>query len=318
MTKTNNGSVALIHQPEIAKETMTMFTSIVNNKGKDDKLIYKYPVYSMKILYNYIWNDTLDDDSRNKCFYTIHFLLYNILTSLWGVTSTSIYQEITNHTSINNLLQSLYRFMIDANELYTMHAIMARNDDPTFNLKILEKVRGLTLIASNGCWLEEYCEYVKNYANYKNRPGTGYAVKIKYKVENQLMPLMLNLYLCNKYFMDLGMLNLVISDCNSDTDLLIKKYNLNMSVYDFKKILFNTYQMHYQNIVEDEHIDKYDVDGSIKKILQEIITANSVTRGTGLIFIVNSQDYDIINSHYGNIITFKHKFIQPHGNLLFM
>lgn len=108
--------------------------------------------------------------------------------------------------------------------------------------------------------------------------------------------------------------------CKSTDEQIQNMHNPTISLHEFKKILYNTYNMYYQQLmdkIDSEEIVKYDSKGNIKDTIIDMINTNSFVNDTGVLPVADLSMYKFEETPYGRIIEFKHRHISTTYNLLF-
>lgn len=136
----------------------------------------------------------------------------------------------------------------------------------------------------------------------------------------KLTNMILRLYLGERYQNELGVMWNIRKSCESTDEQIQNEHNPSISLHEFKKVLYNTYNMHHQQLMDrinNEEIAMYDTGDIIKDTLIDMINTNSFVDDTGMLPVAGLSMYKFEETPYGRTIKFNHFYIGTMHNLLF-
>lgn len=275
--------------------------------GSDDNLAYRYNVFTLKILYQLIWNTTIDLEKRNLYFQILYRLLHPFYRRI-GMVDRKYLKYLDNMSStIYSLIVAIENIMINAKEPLYQEAVKLFKEDVDFINRLRDDIHKLSPDTDDICWLSFY--------ELKNGP-----VIASQTSHIKLTNMMLRLYLGERFQDELGVMLNIRQSCKSTDEQIQNMHNPTISLHEFKKILYNTYNMYYQQLmdkIDSEEIVKYDSKGNIKDTIIDMINTNSFVNDTGVLPVADLSMYKFEETPYGRIIEFKHRHISTTYNLLF-
>lgn len=276
--------------------------------GDKNNLAYRYPVFTLKILYRLIWNPAVTFKKRNLYFW----LLYRILRYFQRKV---VIMEDRYSKYLNNMSSSIYTFilglenvMINGEEPLYQEAAKLYNEDVDFINRLKEDMEKIYSLPDDYyCWLKDYISINGN-------------ARIMSDIPIKLTNMILRLYLGERYQNELGVMWNIRKSCKSTDEQIQNEHNPSISLHEFKKVLYNTYNMHHQQLMDrinNEEIAMYDTGDIIKDTLIDMINTNSFVDDTGMLPVAGLSMYKFEETPYGRTIKFNHFYIGTMHNLLF-